>query len=155
MAALIEPSLVRLRELTEALDSCDSDLGNLFWASPDLMAIVRIDGSFCRLNMSWQKILGWTEQELMERPWQALIHPDDVANVRDVLSRLMKMDVPRFVCRIQGRDCRPRTVEFSATKWRDGLSNLVGRLVPDVCLSCPITGHRGGANGFGSIDTKQ
>jgi PAS domain S-box-containing protein len=139
MVVVTEPTstLVRLRELTEELSTTEQQLHNFFQKSIDLLAIVGVDGSFYRHNPAWQKILGWTEEELAERSWLSLVHPDDQRLIREMTNILDTTDAWRFCCRIQGRDRRYRVVEFSATQWDGGLSNLIGRLVPDACLSCP------------------
>lgn len=47
--------------------------------SPDLISIAGFDGKFKQVNPAWSKILGWTDEELLEHPWLFFIHPDDHA----------------------------------------------------------------------------
>src|SRR3982074_1717739 len=37
-----------------------------------------LDGRFTLLNPAWEQVLGWTREELLARPMQELMHPDDV-----------------------------------------------------------------------------
>lgn len=134
--------LLRLRELCDTLEVGERTLQNFFDRSPDLLAVVSVDGSFVQANPSWQKLLGWTEETLEEVPWLHLIHEDDQAAMREAIGHLVAHDLNRLVCRVRHADGHYRVTEFSATRWQGGLSNLIGRLVPDACLSCPEASPR-------------
>jgi len=136
------PSIVRLRELSNSLNLEERNLYNFFNQSSDLLAIISADGMFVKANESWHKFLGWEMHELMQKPWLHLIHPADITKVRDVVGHLVAHDVDRFHCRVQCSDNRHVVVEFSATKWNNGHSNLIGRIVPDACFECPNTSSR-------------
>ncbi|MGH2941320.1 MAG: PAS domain-containing hybrid sensor histidine kinase/response regulator [Solirubrobacteraceae bacterium] len=54
-----------------------------FWElSSDLLCTAGFDGYFKRLNPAWQRILGWTPEELRSRPLMEFIHPDDRERVQ-------------------------------------------------------------------------
>lgn len=59
-----------------------------FEISPDFMCIAGFDGYFKKLNSTWEKILGFTPEELKARPFLEFIHPDDQAATRDVAGQL-------------------------------------------------------------------
>jgi len=43
----------------------------------DLMCICGFDGYLKRISPEWIKMLGWTEKELLSRPFMNFVHPDD------------------------------------------------------------------------------
>jgi len=57
----------------------DAAYHRLFELSLDLMCIAGLDGYFKRVNPSWIRVLGWSEAELLARPVEAIVHPDDRA----------------------------------------------------------------------------
>jgi diguanylate cyclase (GGDEF)-like protein/PAS domain S-box-containing protein len=50
----------------------------LFEMTSDLLATISLDGRFTLLNPAWEQVLGWSREELLARPIQELIHPEDV-----------------------------------------------------------------------------
>lgn len=134
--------LVRLRELCNSLEESERVMKDFFDLSPDLLAVVSVDGSFQQANPSWQKILGWGEETLDGISLLRLLHPDDQPAMGDAVKHLAYQDLSRMVCRIRARDGHYQPVEFSATKWINGISNFIGRLVPDDCLNCPKASPR-------------
>jgi PAS domain S-box-containing protein len=50
-----------------------------FTLSMDLLCIVRLDGHFLRTNPAFEKVLGYSEDELRNHPVFDLLHPDDRA----------------------------------------------------------------------------
>lgn len=56
----------------------EARIGRLFEMTSDLLATISLDGRFTLLNPAWEQALGWTIEELMARPVQELVHPDDV-----------------------------------------------------------------------------
>ena len=62
----------------------EADLVTFFNNTPELLCIATRDGWLRRVNPAWQRLLGYTEEELLGQPFVRFIHPDDVAstNVR-------------------------------------------------------------------------
>ena len=63
----LEAQVVLLREYQRFFD-----------VSIDMMCIAGTDGYFKRVNPAFTSTLGWNQEQLLERPFFALIHPDDV-----------------------------------------------------------------------------
>lgn len=65
------------QDITERAEAVNW-LERYFSLSMDMMCIARDDGYFQRVSPSFMKILGYTEEEFLNRPFISFVHPDDV-----------------------------------------------------------------------------
>jgi hypothetical protein len=68
------------RELVQAIeqrDKAQEEQLQFFALSLDMLCIAGMDGYFKRLNPSWSKTLGFTNEELQSQPFIEFVHPDD------------------------------------------------------------------------------
>lgn len=56
----------------------EEQLNQFFNSSPELLCIVSKDGYFKKVNPSFSRILGYTEEELLSTPFASFLHPDDL-----------------------------------------------------------------------------
>jgi PAS domain S-box-containing protein len=97
-------TMAAFAELQGRRDEAELELERVFTLSLDLLCIAGFDGYFKRLNPSWERTLGYTEQELLSRPFLELVHPDDrphTVGAVDVLTEgqeIIEFE-NRYVCR--------------------------------------------------------
>ncbi len=77
------------KQISEARRSRE-ELNNYFMLSLDLLCIAGMDGYFKRINPAWEKVLGWSTQELLAKPYTEFIHPDDRARTADEAGKQAK-----------------------------------------------------------------
>jgi len=51
--------------------------GRTWQLSPDLLGVLNAEGRFESVDPAWQRLLGWTEDELATVYFFEIIHPDD------------------------------------------------------------------------------
>jgi PAS domain S-box-containing protein len=66
------------------------ELELFFNLSLDLLAIAGFDGYFKRINRSWERVLGYSEAELLSVPYIEFIHPDDRARSLAAAQKITK-----------------------------------------------------------------
>jgi PAS domain S-box-containing protein len=54
-----------------------SELDRIFTLSPDLIAVADLESHFTRVNPAVEQLLGYPQDELLERPYLDFVHPDD------------------------------------------------------------------------------
>ena len=93
------------------------ELDRFFMLSLDMLCIAGFDGYFKRVNPAWQRILGYTEAELLSRPFMDFVHPDDreatVAEVRKQVDQ--GQEVIYFENRYLHKDGTLRWLMWTAT----------------------------------------
>lgn len=116
----LEDRMVRLKEYEK-----------FFEVSLDLMCIAGTDGYFKRVNPAFTRTLGWTEGELLERPFFDLVHPDDLGATEAVVAEL-KEGVPTvsFENRYRCTDGTYRTLVWAS--YPDPDTGLLYALARDV-----------------------
>ncbi len=57
--------------------AAQDDLDRFFTLSLDMLCVARTDGYFIRVNPQWSQVTGYTETELLARPYLDFVHPED------------------------------------------------------------------------------
>ncbi len=87
-----------------------------FHIERDLLCTVNSDGYFTSLNTGWERVLGWTRDELMSRPITDFIHPADRDRTVAEMSKVTHADyeVVNFENRYRSRGGGWRWLRWSA-----------------------------------------
>jgi len=106
---------------------------NFFGLVPDLVCIANDQGYFHRLNLQWERLLGYSLDELMRVPSLSFVHPDD----RDATVRAFNPEtqdrrpVKGLVNRYRAKDGSWRWIEWNATPMSPG-SRLIFAAARDI-----------------------
>jgi PAS domain S-box-containing protein len=77
----------KLRDLTQTLEARvearTQERDRLWTASRDLFAVIGADGRQRSFNPAWSRLLGYDQDELLGSSLDELVHPEDLASVRD------------------------------------------------------------------------
>ena len=144
------------------LDGGDTRDKSGFHIERDLLCTVNSAGYFSSLNSGWERVLGWTRDELMSRPAVDFIHPSDRRRTVEEMSKVSRPDyeVVNFENRYRARGGGWRWLRWSAradggtwfgvafdvTAEKEVETRLRGVLTEEHLLaySQPILDHRGG-----------
>ncbi|MDP2875187.1 MAG: PAS domain S-box protein, partial [Holophaga sp.] len=97
----------------EALREKNAELERYFSSSLDLLCIADTGGHFLRLNPEWEKVLGYSLQDLEGRSFLELVHPEDMEGTLAAMSRLDAQEqVTSFENRYRCKDGSYRWIEW-------------------------------------------
>mgnify|MGYP001139432446 CR=1 FL=1 len=99
------------RDITEvknshlALEREKKELERFFSVNLDLLCIADVTGRLIKLNRTWEKTLGFSVEELLQKNMMELIHPEDRAPTTEALSQLEdQQEVLNFINRYRCAD---------------------------------------------------
>ncbi len=113
-----------------------SRYNRFFELSQDLIAVIGPDGYFSELNESWERVLGWSREELQQHPFAHWVHPDDVERTRKEVERVVQgykqgYKATAFENRYRHRDGSYRWLRWHADSTDDSLLFCVARDITD------------------------
>ena len=112
----------QVAERTVELNKAKDHLEKFFSLVPALVTIASPDGYLTNLNPEWEKVLGYTVEELESKPYQFLIHPDDIEPTNlEVAKQLQGSTTVNFNNRYRHKDGSYRWFEWKAFASEDGL----------------------------------
>jgi len=84
----------------------------IFTHSIDMLCIAGFDGYFKVLNPSWSKVLGWSTEELLSKPWNDFVHPEDILKTDNIKSTIVDgkeiyQFENRYICKDGSIKCVP------------------------------------------------
>ena len=84
------------RRHAEALREAEERFRGAFEHAAIGMALVALDGRWLRVNQAVCEIAGYTEQELLERRFQDLTHPDDLAADLERVGQMLRGEISSY-----------------------------------------------------------
>ncbi|WP_295467670.1 PAS domain S-box protein [uncultured Pseudomonas sp.] len=80
--------------LSQEVQARTAERDRLWALSEDLLLVADFTGQLLRVSPSWSRHLGYSEAELLSRPYTELIHPDDLPKVLAALDELRRSGLP-------------------------------------------------------------
>ncbi|MEW6490711.1 MAG: PAS domain S-box protein, partial [Thermodesulfobacteriota bacterium] len=104
-----------------ALAESERNFREIFEQAPGGVALVDLDGRFLRVNPALQRLLGYTQPELLARRWQELTHPEDLERDLGQVRALIdgELDVYRTEKRYLPKEGAPIWASLSVSVMRD------------------------------------
>jgi len=104
---------------------------NFFNLSIDMLCIAGYDGYFKHLNPAWSQTLGFTNEQLMARPYLDFVHPDDrAATVQEAEKIARGSKTVHFRNRYESRDGGYRWLAWTASS--SNSANLIYAVARDI-----------------------
>ncbi|MDX6485652.1 MAG: hypothetical protein QOF43_805, partial [Gaiellaceae bacterium] len=109
-----------MRKQPTSVPQSESAWERLFDLSLDLFCIAGFDGYFKRVNLAFERTLGYSRQDMLSRPFLDLVHPDDRESSREVFAQLQRGDdLIGFVNRVVCADGSVRWLEWNTRAMPD------------------------------------
>ncbi len=106
---------------------------NLFNLSSDLIGVATFQGFFSKLNPAFSKLLGWSEEELMNHPFFHYLYEEDLDKSLEVVKILRSgKPVVGFLSRYRTKHDGLKWLEWTCTPDLDkGVMYIIGRDISD------------------------
>ena len=115
--------------LEQQVSERTAERDRLWTLSEDMLAHANYEGRMSAVSPAWMRVLGWSEAELLSRPYATFMHPDDMAPTLAALSGMGNTKRPiRFENRIATKDGGWKPIEWTVAPEADGANFIaVGR----------------------------
>jgi PAS domain S-box-containing protein len=103
------------RSAEESLRQRTEELDQFFNVTLDLLCIANTGGYFVRLNPAWEKVLGYSREELMAKRFFDFVHTDDLTGTEEALAKLASQRaLTHFENRYRCKDGTYRWLEWTS-----------------------------------------
>ena len=114
-----------LRKLNETLElrveERTTELNRLWTLSEDMLARADYSGMMSAVSPAWTRVLGWSEAELLSRPYSTFMHPEDIVPTLASLAHMGETTAStRYENRIATRDGGWKPIEWTVVPEPDG-----------------------------------
>ncbi|QDV47046.1 Serine/threonine-protein kinase PrkC [Stieleria neptunia] len=101
--------------LESSKERAERDLCRFFELSMDLFCIASLDGYFKRVNSNFSRVLGYSDSELISKPFIEFLHPDDVQQTIRAIGTLAQGDsIAAFCNRYRDSGGNYRWIQWNA-----------------------------------------
>ncbi len=91
-------------------------LDSLFMLSLEMMCVGTADGYFTLVNPAWERVLGYTSDEMKSKPWLDFVHPDDrEVTIREAEKLFSGISLVFFRNRYRAKDGSYKWLSWTAT----------------------------------------
>lgn len=92
----------------------------LWTLSEDMLARANYEGMISAVSPAWTRVLGWSEAELLSRPYGTFMHPDDMGPTLAALAGMKETAQPtRYENRLATKDGTWKPIEWTAAPEAD------------------------------------
>ena len=129
----LKENIAELEKSESGRKKAEEERNRILKLSYDLICIAGMDGYFKYVNPAWERTLGYTNEELLSKPFLDFIHPED-HNINDAeVEKLSKgKQTIGFENRYIHKDGSIRTISWSATPFeKEKQLYCIGRDITD------------------------
>jgi len=110
---------LKLENALTKLKSKETEINNFFNLSLEIMCVANPDGYFNRISPSFNRILGYETQELLEQQFINFVHPNDVESTIQAVQKLSEgKNIKGFENRCRCQDGSYRWFKWMAVSYR-------------------------------------
>lgn len=137
-------TLIEIRDITEEQrDESSLQRDSFFELSLNLLAIADFNGYFVHLNPTWEKFLGFSEQELKSQCYLNFVHPDDrTATIAEAEKLVHGQEIVQFENRFRTKSGSYRWLQWNAVPLGKDLLYAIAQDITDSKLAEEVLRER-------------
>lgn len=110
-------NITQRKNIEQKLLESNEELDQFFQNNLDLLCIANFDGHFRKLNLEWEKTLGYPIDELVGKKFLDLVHPEDVKPTLEAFGKINRnKPILNFRNRYICKDGSYKWIEWQATR---------------------------------------
>jgi PAS domain S-box-containing protein len=124
---------VEFRDITESKKAEEKLITSdrIFNHSVDMFCVAGFDGYFKVLNPAWNKTLGWSTEEMLSKPWNEFVHPDDLESTNNVKTIIVEgQEIYQFENRYLCKDGSSKWLLWSSYPYKE--ENIMFGVARDI-----------------------
>ena len=115
-----------LRDISER-NKAKEEMEKIFNLSPYMLCVSNIKGYLTKISPAFNKILGYSEKELLKNKFLKFVHKDDIQRTLDVMKKMKTEECLNFENRYKCKDGTYKWIAWSASPYfSEGLSFAIG-----------------------------